>query len=87
MRRLAFHGYKPDGLFRGMAIKILPYDDVILNQYANVSDYLNNKSKYGSYYQTLKKDPMNGNAFPLMTGHKYKIHWGKTGLDYESLIL
>jgi len=28
---------------------------------------------------------MNGWAAPLVTGHKYKIHWGMTGLDFEGM--
>jgi len=85
MRRIAFANYVPAGIFRGMGIKILPYDDEILNKYSNVSDYLENKTNYGTYHFTLKLDPGNGNAFPILTGHKYKIHWGQTGLDYEAL--
>ena len=32
-----------------------------------------------------KKDPMNGWATPFVTGHKYKIHWGMTGIDFEQM--
>lgn len=28
---------------------------------------------------------MNGWAFPIVTGKKYKLHFGQTGLDYEEL--
>jgi len=87
LRRVAFWGAEPNANFRGMGLKILPYDDEILAKYANVSDYINNKTNYGTYYFTLKLDPMNGNAAPFVTGHKYKIHWGMTGLDYEEMIV
>lgn len=30
---------------------------------------------------------MNGWATPFVTGHKYKISFGATGLDYEELII
>jgi len=30
-------------------------------------------------------DPSNGWAVPFVTGHKYKIHFGMTGLDYEQM--
>ena len=30
---------------------------------------------------------MNGWATPFVTGHKYKIHWGLTGLDFEQMTL
>ena len=36
---------------------------------------------------TLKLDPANGWAVPFVTGHKYKIHFGMTGLDYEELTI
>jgi hypothetical protein len=32
-------------------------------------------------------DPSNGWATPFVTGHKYKISFGMTGLDYEKLII
>lgn len=32
-------------------------------------------------------DPKNGWATPFVTGHKYKIHFGMTGLDYEKLTI
>ena len=28
---------------------------------------------------------MNGWSFPIITGKKYKIHFGQTGLDYEEM--
>lgn len=28
-----------------------------------------------------------GWAIPFITGHKYKIHFGKTGIDYEKLTI
>jgi hypothetical protein len=87
MRRVAFSLAEPAGLFRGMGFKVLPYDDEILNKYANISDYTQNKSNYGSYIFTLKLDPKDGWAAPFLTGHKYKIHWGMTGLDYEEMMV
>merc|ERR1711871_1849305 len=32
----------------------------------------------------FKLDPADGWATPIVTGHKYKIHWG-TGLDFEEM--
>lgn len=41
----------------------------------------------GKNYSTvpfkLKQNPSNGWATPFITGHKYKIHFGKTGLDFD----
>jgi len=34
---------------------------------------------------TPKKDPVMGWATPFVTGHKYKIHWATTGIDFEAM--
>jgi hypothetical protein len=28
---------------------------------------------------------MNANTIAIVTGHKYRIHWGKTGINFEDL--
>jgi len=30
-------------------------------------------------------DPSYGWVIPFVTGHKYKVHWGVTGLDFTSM--
>lgn len=87
VRRIAFHGATPARLFRGMGFKILRYDDSIINEYGNKTLYLKKKSNYGSILFKKSLDPSNGWAVPFVTGHKYKIHFGMTGLDYEELII
>jgi hypothetical protein len=70
-----------------MAIKVLPYDDATIASWGNKTKYIQNKTNHGSYFFTLNKDPKNGWAVPFVTGHKYKIHFGMTGLDYEKLTI
>lgn len=38
---------------------------------------------YGTVLFKEKQAPMNSWPVPFVTGHKYKIHWGKVGLDFE----
>lgn len=83
VRRIAFYRALPAGLFAGMGFKVLRYDDDIVAEYSNMTDYLNNKTEYSTIVYKKKLDPSNGWAVPFVTGHKYKIHFGMTGLDYE----
>ena len=68
-----------------MGFKVVRYDDNKLAHYGytNETDYLNNKTEYSTIIFKEKSDPGNGWATPFVTGHKYKIHWGMTGLDFE----
>lgn len=68
-----------------MGLKILRMDDHVLAEHANVTEYINNKSNYATINFKEKQDPGNGWAAPFVTGKKYKIHFGQTGLDYEQL--
>jgi hypothetical protein len=89
MRRLAFHTWKPDGLLKGQSMYILPIDDALLgamNETEKEAYYLN-RTNYGKIIFKDKQDPMNGWAYPFITGHKYKIHWGSTGLDFEKMTI
>jgi hypothetical protein len=88
VRRVAFYGAVPSGLFRGMGFKVLRYDEDVLADYTNVTtDYIDNKTEYSTLFFKKKLDPSNGWAVPFVTGHKYKIHFGMTGLDYEQLTI
>jgi len=71
----------PAALHRGMGIYVLRYDDNVLADYSNATHYLTNKTVYSSmsYLDTGSW------TIPFVTGHKYKIHFGATGLDYETL--
>lgn len=47
--------------------------------YAN---YLLNLTQYSVFEFRPKTDPVNAWAIPIVTGHKYKVHW-QNGLDFE----
>jgi hypothetical protein len=57
-----------------------------LNETTNTTeldDYILDRDNYGSI--NWKKRPGNDWATPFVTGHKYKIHFGITGLDFETM--
>jgi hypothetical protein len=83
-------------MFRGMGFKILRYDDDIRAEFGdnitaylggNMTNYTSIKEQHGSMIFKKSKDPSNGWATPFVTGHKYKISFGMTGLDYENSLL
>lgn len=85
IRRIAFWNMLPNSMFNGMGFKILKYDDEFIGAMDNdtLKTYIDDRSNYGTIKFLPKIDPMNGWATPFVTGHKYKIHWGLTGLDFE----
>lgn len=68
-----------------MGLKLLKYDDDIIGAMDNdtLSAYIEDRSNYGTILFKPKSDPGNGWATPFVTGHKYKFHFGLTGLDFE----
>jgi len=61
-----------DNIFKGMdeAAKI-----------AHIKD----KANWSTVFFKNKLDPKAGWATPFVTGHKYRFHFGKTGINFESL--
>ena len=79
-----------------MGFKILRYDDDVRAEFGdnvtaylggNMTNYTSIKEQHGSMSFKKKLDPRNGWATPFVTGYKYKIHFGLTGLDYEKLTI
>ena len=71
-----------------MGFKVIRYDDDVIAEYGgNKTEYVTVKSYHSSFPFKLKLDPSNGWAVPFVTGHKYKFHFGMTGLDYERLTI
>ena len=68
-----------------MGLKILRYDDDLLAGQEDLDAYLDDTANYGSIDFKELKDPRNGWATPFVTGHKYKIHFGQSGVDFEAL--
>jgi hypothetical protein len=68
-----------------MKMFILPWDDDLLEAQANLTEYIFDRSNYGEILFKPKQDPGNAWTMPFVTGHKYKIHWADTGLDFEEM--
>lgn len=49
--------------------------------------YFKNITNYGHIQFKEKLKPMNAWIPAIATGHKYKIHWGGWGLDFEKMTL
>ena len=64
-------------------MKVLIYDDELLNSDGfNKTEYLLNRTNHTSIEFRPKLDPSNSWPVPLVTGHKYKISWGNSGIDW-----
>jgi hypothetical protein len=67
------------------------YDDSITKDWVNdirtnvSTPYLVDVKNWGTANWKEKSDPGNANTIAIVTGHKYRIHWGKTGLNFEDL--
>jgi hypothetical protein len=67
------------------------YDDHITKDWVNdirtneTTPYLVDQANWGTGKWKEKSDPGNANTVSIVTGHKYRIHWGKTGLNFENL--
>jgi len=85
VRTLKFSTYTPSGLFDGMGLKVLQYDDSIIGgmNETELEEYIVNRDNYGSF--NWKKKNSKNWAKPFVTGHKYKISWGVVGLDFEKM--
>jgi len=75
-------------LMTGMAMRVLPFDDEIFaNGTVNKTEYILNRTNHGIVKFRPKLDPMNNWAIPLITGHKYRLSWGSSGIDWEQMQL
>jgi hypothetical protein len=84
IRRVAFDRYTPNAIFDGMGLKLLRYDDDYVASLPDKDAYILDKSNYGTaIWQPYSSDKRY--AVSLVTGHKYKIHWGQTGIDFETI--
>ena len=46
-----------------------------------------NRTNHGVVNFRPRRDPTNHWAVPIVTGHKYRLSWGDTGLDWEQIQL
>lgn len=73
-----------------MNLKVLRWDDDMFLENGgtiNKTEYLKDHRNYGRFEWKSKLDPMSGWAIPIVTGHKYKIHWGDGGIDFEGMTI
>jgi len=87
VRRVAFWAATPSYLFSGMGFKIMKNDD---NLFAGMDEaaktaHIKTKSNFSTIIFKPKLDPVKGWATPFVTGHKYRIHFGMTGINFENL--
>ena len=59
----------------------MKWDDNILAN-VNLTEYVSSNNYTNVIFKELK-DPNMGWAVPFVTGHKYKVNWGYTGLDWD----
>jgi hypothetical protein len=85
VRTIKFSTYTPSGLLDGMGLKMLRWDDDVIGAMDNTTleEYLVDRGNYGT--KNWKYKPSKNWATPFVTGHKYKIHWGVTGIDFEKM--
>jgi hypothetical protein len=89
IRRVAFYGFNDAKIFDGMPLHVLKYDDDKVNFMTTTQheSYINNVQNYGKVIYTQKLDPGSSWAMPVVTGHKYRIHWSETPLDFNRMKL
>jgi len=85
VRRLSFNSYAPKMNFDGMQMVILRFDDNLLAEQPDFEAYKLDRSNYAYIAFKDKSNPANSWTLPFVTGHKYKIHWGNSGIDYEKM--
>ena len=51
-----------------------------------LENYLDSLSNYGTVPFKVFKDPSYGWAMPYVTGHRYRLHWGR-GLDFTTMTM
>lgn len=67
-------------------LHILQYDDSVMNSFDNTTmqAYIGNSTLYSTVEWRLQANPYAAWAFPVVTGHKYKLHWG-SGIDWTQM--
>jgi len=68
-----------------MEMFVLRYDDAILAKQPNVTAYELDRANYGKIAFKPARAPANSWTFPVVTGHKYKVHWANTGVDFDRM--
>ena len=85
VRRVAFHGFTKLLVLNGQSLFVLQYDDDLLAALPDKEAYIEDRSNYQETIFQSKQNPQDAWTMPVVTGHKYKVHWGNTGVDFESM--
>ena len=67
-------------------MNVYKWDDDQLKD-KNMTEYLLGSENWDKVYFRNKQDPMSHWSFPILTGHKYKISWAGTGIDFTKMTL
>jgi len=86
LRRVSFVG-SPGADFDGMSLKVLKWDDSITSAMSEteLDTYVKTKSNWDNFNFKSKQNPMASTTGSFIIGHKYRIHWGQTGIDFEDM--
>lgn len=70
-----------------MGFRIKNWDDDIVADMTDeeMTAYIDDKPDYGMVFFKEVLKPRNSWTIGYVTGHKYKIHWGQTGLDWDTM--
>lgn len=85
IRRVVFYNFAP-AIFGKQYMKILQWDDSIVGSMDNTTKkaYMEDLDNYSMVNFRAHVRPENAWAIPIVTGHKYRIHWGY-GLDFTQM--
>jgi hypothetical protein len=66
---------------------MLRYDDDVINAMSEteLEEYILDRDNWGTKNWKFKNSK--NWATPFVTGHKYRIHWGVTGIDWETITM
>ena len=70
-----------------MSLKVLKWDDSITSVMSEteLDTYVKTKDNWDLFNFKFKQNPMSSTTGTFVIGHKYRIHWGKTGIDFEEM--
>lgn len=66
-------------------MKIIQFDQSILDAAEDLTVYMNDDLNYSKVAYKTKQNPSDGWAVPFVTGHRYRVHWGDIGLDFDRM--
>jgi hypothetical protein len=70
-----------------MSLKVLKWDDSITSVMSEteLDTYVKTKSNWDNFNFKFKQNPYSSTTGTFIIGHKYRIHWGQTGIDFDDM--